>query len=319
MRDRLGREIDYARLSITARCNLRCVYCMPQGAPCPADALTTDELERAARLLASLGVRHFRITGGEPMARGDCLTLVRRIAALPGAQSVSMTTNGLLLAGRMRQAREAGLSAVNISIDTLNPAAYARITRGGDVRAALAALDEAVGAGLRVRVNAVPVRGYSEDGIQAVARLARSRPIDVRFIELMPVGCGRALSPVPIDEVRARLVRAFGPLRPDEAAHGHGPAVYAKPEGFAGSLGFIGALSHAFCARCNRVRLTADGFLKLCLNRPDGLDLRALLRSGLPDAAIADAMRAAIENKPACHGFGQTDAADARRMNEIGG
>ena len=320
MLDRFGRTIDYARISITDRCNLRCVYCMPEsGIPlfAHAGALTFEEIERAVRILAGLGIRHIRVTGGEPMARRGCLTLIEKIASVPGIDSVSMTTNGLLLRGHMKEARAAGLSAVNISIDTTDPILYERITRGGDVRIAMDALDEAIDAGLVTKVNAVPVRGYNDGDLVSVARLAEKRPIAVRFIELMPVGCAKGLTAIPTDEVRAMLTHALGTLQPDDGAHGHGPAVYFRPDGFAGSVGFIGALSREFCAGCNRVRVTSDGFVKLCLNRPDGIDLRALLRSDAGDGDIEAAVRDAIYNKPARHGFGETG--DARLMNEIGG
>ena len=320
MLDQFGRTIDYARISITDRCNLRCVYCIPESGVTlfdHADALTFEEIVRAVRLLANLGIRHIRVTGGEPMARRGCLTLIEKIASVPGIESVSMTTNGLLLRGHVREAMDAGLSSVNISIDAVDPVLYEKITRGGDVHTAIEALDEAVGAGLHAKVNAVPVRGANDCDLANVARLAQHRPIAVRFIELMPVGCAKTLSPIAADNVRALLERELGELHPDTKTRGHGPAVYAKPDGFMGSVGFIGALSREFCAGCNRVRLTSDGQARLCLNRPDGLDLRALLRCGEGDAAIQSALQSAIYNKPARHGFGETG--DARRMNEIGG
>ena len=196
MRDLCGREIDYVRVSITDRCNLRCVYCMPEKGVDTmrhGDVLTYEEIVRTVRSLASLGIRHVRVTGGEPMARQGCLDLVERIHAIPGIENVSMTTNGLMLAGRVAWAREAGLDALNISLDTLDPDAYRRITRGGDVTQVVHTMDEALSLGMRVKVNAVPVRGLNEDGLTALAALAREHPIQVRFIELMPLGCGAAL------------------------------------------------------------------------------------------------------------------------------
>lgn len=323
MIDGCGRKIEYLRISVTDRCNLRCVYCMPEGGVESLrheDVLRFEEIARIARVMAGLGVRHVRLTGGEPMARRGCLGLVRTLYALPGVESVSMTSNGILLCDRIGEAKEAGLSALNLSLDTLNPDAYARLTRGGDIGKALRALEQAVAAGLNVKVNVVPVRGFNEDGLVELAALAKNAPVCVRFIELMPLGCARGMEPVPQNEIRARLTEAFGALKPDAAAHGHGPAVYVRPAGFVGSVGFIGALSHEFCDACNRVRLTADGRLKLCLNHTQGLDLRALLRGGADDAAIEHAIRAAILNKPARHAFyEQIDDGERRRMNEIGG
>lgn len=323
MLDRCGREIDYVRISITDRCNLRCVYCMPERGVTGMrheDVLSYEEIVRTVRALAALGIRHVRITGGEPMARRGCLTLVERLHAIPGIETVSMTTNALLLDGCVAWAKEAGLSALNVSLDTLSPDAYRRMTRGGDVSRVLSVTGEALALGLQVKVNAVPVRGMNEEDLPALAMLAKDRPLCVRFIELMPVGCGAALSPIPTDEVLARLCAALGPLAPDAQRHGFGPARYVRPEGFAGSIGLISPMSHEFCGSCNRVRLTADGFLKLCLNHTAGLDVRALLRGGASDDELQAALAGAIAAKPARHGFFENVGdREARRMNEIGG
>ncbi|MGN1019393.1 MAG: GTP 3',8-cyclase MoaA [Aristaeellaceae bacterium] len=323
MLDRQGRTIEYLRVSVTDRCNYRCVYCMPEGGvPSMAhgDVLTFEEIVRLVRLAAGLGVRVVRVTGGEPMARRGCLELVRAIRGVPGIARVTMTTNGALLKGRMAEAKAMGLDGVNISLDTLDPEVFRRMTRLGDVGDVLSALDEAIACGLQVKVNAVPVRGLNEEGLTDLAALARTRPVDVRFIELMPVGCGAAMQPVPTDEVLRLLEAAFGPMTPDDSRHGFGPARYMKPEGFTGSIGVIGAVTHGFCETCNRVRLTADGRLKLCLNHLIGLDLRAMLRGGAGDEEITSAMREAIARKPARHGFLENVAdRESRRMNEIGG
>ena len=323
MLDDCGRRIDYLRISITDRCNLRCVYCMPEGGVSTlrhSDILTYEEIHRLTGLLTRLGVRHLRVTGGEPMARRGCLDLVQRLHGLRGVETIAMTTNALLLRGRVAEARAAGLDALNISLDTLDPATYAAMTRGGRVEDVLSVIDDAVSLGMRVKVNAVPVRGMNDHQLAALATLARDREIHVRFIELMPVGCGAGLSPVPSDEVLKRMEAAFGPLAPDTARHGFGPARYVRPEGFAGSIGVISPMSHEFCDTCNRVRLTADGYLKLCLNHQAGLDVRALLREGADDAALLEALRAAIARKPSRHGFlEEIGDREERRMNEIGG
>ena len=323
MLDDCGRRIDYLRISITDRCNLRCVYCMPEGGVSTlrhSDILTYEEILRLTGLLTRLGVRHLRVTGGEPMARRGCLDLVQRLHGLRGVETIAMTTNALLLRGRVAEARAAGLDALNISLDTVDPATYAAMTRGGRVEDVLSVIDDAVSLGMRVKVNAVPVRGMNDHQLAALATLARDREIHVRFIELMPVGCGAGLSPVPSDEVLKRMEAAFGPLAPDTARHGFGPARYVRPEGFAGSIGVISPMSHEFCDTCNRVRLTADGYLKLCLNHQAGLDVRALLREGADDAALLEALRAAIARKPSRHGFlEEIGDREERRMNEIGG
>lgn len=323
MLDGFGREIDYLRVSVTDRCDLRCVYCMPErGVPSVSHEaiLRYEEILRLVRVMARLGVRHVRVTGGEPMLRRDCLSFVRALGRVAGVESVSMTSNGLLLSDRLDALRELGLSSLNLSLDTLDPAAYARITRGGDVRRVLRTLDGALDLGIPVKLNAVPVRGFNEDAVVPLAELARERPLRVRFIELMPLGAAKALRSVPQAELTAALEGAFGPMVPDPVQYGHGPARYWKPEGFTGSIGLIGAVSREFCESCNRVRLTADGRLKLCLNHSSGPDLRALLRGGADDAALEAAIRAAVAEKPERHCFsGGAADPEGRSMNEIGG
>lgn len=323
MIDACGRKIDYVRISITDRCNLRCVYCMPENGVQSmqhGDILTYEEIVRLVRLMTQLGIRHVRITGGEPMARRGCLDLVDRIHRIPGIETIAMTTNGLLLSGCVSWAREAGLDAINVSLDTLNPETYRKMARGGDVRRVLAVIDEALELGMRVKINAVPVRGLNDKDLCELAALAWDRDICVRFIELMPVGCGAELQPIPSDEVRRMMEEAFGPAQEDAGKHGFGPAKYIRPRGFTGSIGLISPMSHEFCGECNRVRLTADGYLKLCLNHTAGLDLRAMMRGGADDDALLEALSGAIARKPRRHGF-EEDIGDreVRRMNEIGG
>ena len=323
MKDARGRTIEYLRIAITDRCNLRCRYCVPGDrleVLRHEDLLRYEEILRVVQVMSGLGIHAVRLTGGEPMARKGCLALAGMLHAVPGISRLALTTNGILLRGHAAEARAAGIDTVNISIDTLDPEIYSHITRGGSVADVLSVIREALDCGLKVRLNAVPMRGVNESGLCAVAALARDLPLDVRFIELMPVGCGAALSPVPTDEVRAAMEAAFGPLREDHSGHGLGPAVYGKPEGFAGSIGFIGAVSHEFCDRCNRVRLTPDGMLKLCLNHSGGLDLRGMLRGGATDAELEQAILAAVLRKPERHGFGEKlDDRELRRMNQIGG
>ena len=323
MFDRMGREIDYLRISITDRCNLRCIYCMPEdGIPDiqHTDILSYEEIVRIVRQAAELGIRHLRVTGGEPMARRGCLDLIRMLHAVPGIETISMTTNGLLLDGRVREACDAGLTAVNLSLDALDPELYRRITRGGDVTKVMRVLRDAAACGLSVKINAVPVRGLNEQELPGLAELARSSGVSVRFIELMPLGCGADLQPVPTEEIRERMEACFGTMQEDTKRRGYGPAYYLRPEGFQGSIGFISPLSHEFCGQCNRVRLTSDGQLKLCLNHSAGVDLRTLLRGGVEDAQLKEVLRTAIERKPERHGFNESVVdREKRRMNEIGG
>ena len=323
MTDLLGRTVDYARISVTDKCNLRCLYCMPECGVEPLsheELLTFEEIRRVAACMARLGIHTFRVTGGEPMARRGCLHLVRMLKETENVRRVTMTSNGILLRGRIAEAVDAGLDALNISLDALSPEVYAKITRGGDVRAVRAVLQEAVDLGLPLRLNAVPLRNVNEGEWTALAALARDLPVDVRFIELMPVGCGASQAGVPAAEVLKTLEAAFGSLLPDPSPRGAGPAVYGKPAGFTGSIGLIAAVSDAFCGRCNRVRLTPEGRLKLCLNRSAGPDLRALLRGGCTDEELTEALRLGILQKPAAHGFGRNiPDPETRKMNRIGG
>ena len=323
MMDAQGRGIEYLRVSITDKCNLRCLYCMPEGGVESlrhVDLLSFEEIVRVVTAMTRLGVHALRLTGGEPMTRKGCLDLARMLKAIPGIDRLAMTTNGILLKGSMAEAKAAGVDAVNISIDTLDPASFKSITRGGNVNDVLASIHEAVDCGLRVKLNAVPVKDFNENGLCELAALAQKMPIDVRFIELMPVGCGASLNPIPTDEVKSNIEAPFGPLIKDDTKHGLGPAVYYKPDGFIGSVGFIGAVSHEFCDHCNRVRLTPEGVLKLCLNHSSGEDLRALLRGGATDEELQTVIREAIWRKPKHHGFSEAiDDRESRRMNQIGG
>ena len=323
MRDGFGREIDYLRVSVTDRCNLRCVYCMPAQGIQPVrheDVLSFEELLRICRCGAALGMKKVKLTGGEPLVRRGLPELVRSVKALPGIEQVTLTSNGVLLRDALPALEQAGLDAVNISLDTLDETRYNAITRGQGLPLVLAAIDDAMARGIRVKLNCVPVRELSGDGLLALAELARTRALDVRFIELMPIGCGQGLTPIPSGELMEKLTAAFGPLSPCAERRGNGPAHYVRPAGFLGCIGFVDAVSGCFCGACNRVRLTSTGFLKLCLHHAVGVDLRALLRGGAGDEALLAAMRAAILEKPARQQFGEAIAdAERRGMSQIGG
>ena len=323
MIDGKGRSIDYLRISLTDRCNLRCVYCMPEDGVCQIEhsrILDFEEILRLVHIMALLDVKHIRLTGGEPMARRGCLDLAARIHAVPGIESISMTSNGILLKDKVHQAKLSGISSLNISLDALDPAVYSRLTRGGDVSQALAALRQALAEGMKVKINTVPVRGFNEGDLARIAQLARDEALCVRFIELMPIGSGSQAGRIPYAEAAALLEEAFGKPEADTGTYGHGPARYVKYPGFKGAVGFISALSHEFCASCNRIRLTADGQLKLCLNHTKGLDLRGMLRQGAEDEEILDAVRRAIAQKPERHAFYEAISDhEERAMNAIGG
>lgn len=315
MIDGEGRRIEYLRLSVTDRCNCRCAYCMPAGGVPMlghADILSFEELAAVARAAAELGVRKVRLTGGEPLARRGVVDLVRMVAAVPGVDEVAMTTNATLLAPVAGALREAGLSRLNVSLDTLRPDRYAKITRCGRLEDALAGLAAAREAGFsRTKVNCVLMGGVNDDEVADLAGLARNEAVDVRFIELMPIGPAAGWP-------RASFVAAdavLDALPGLELLGRDGVAELYRMPGWAGRVGLIRPMSHKFCDGCSRIRVTADGKLKPCLHSAAEIDLRGLGHEGL-----LAALRAGIAAKPKYHLMDEGRASDsARDMNEIGG
>lgn len=324
MYDQFGRNIRYLRVSVTDRCNLRCRYCMPEEGVEWVDhsaILSYEQIVRLVRLAAGLGVEKVRLTGGEPLVRKGLAGLVREIKAIEGIRTVNLTTNGVLLAEQLPDLLEAGLDGVNLSLDTLDREQFAALTRRDELPRTLEGLEAALAApGLTVKVNCVP-SGGNDPHLVPLASLARDRDLSVRFIELMPIGLGDTLTRRTEEEVLAQLEEAFGPAISCPTDPLSGPSRNVTFPGFRGQVGFISAVSHQFCQSCNRVRLTATGFLKTCLQYDHGVDLKALLDAGADDATLQAAMADAINHKPASHHFGgQREAADeGRNMNQIGG
>ncbi|MBI5208484.1 MAG: GTP 3',8-cyclase MoaA [Elusimicrobia bacterium] len=305
--DPFGRRIDYLRLSVTDRCNLRCGYCRPAG-PAPGGesgppALSDDEVLAAVRAAVSAGISKVRITGGEPLLRPDLPRLVRRLASLPGLADLSLTTNGLLLAGMARALRAAGLGRVNVSLDTLVPERLREIAGAGHPGTVMTGIRAALAEGLSpVKVNVVVMAGINDSEVPDFVRLTREMPVHVRFIELMPVGEAGASAMgrrVPLDDIRRRC-GPLEPLAPGGEPSGFGPAEYVRSPGCLGTIGFISALSRGFCGRCNRLRLTSQGRLVSCLAGEEGLDLAPLLGAG-DKGGLAEAFRRAAEMKPLRH------------------
>lgn len=321
MRDQFGRDIDYMRISITDRCNLRCRYCMPEDLSFipHEEILRFEEIIRICAIAAHLGIRTLKVTGGEPLVRKGCADLMRELKALPGIEHVTLTTNGVLLKEQLPALAELGVDGINVSLDTLDREAYRRITGRDALPQVLAGLYEAIRLGLKVKLNCVPLAESGLPSLLALAELAMHYPMDVRFIEMMPIGYGADFVPLEQGRVEQAVLEAWPDLTPTEERRGFGPARYYVSPGFKGAVGFIDAVSHSFCGDCNRVRLTSEGFLKLCLCHGDGLDLRALLRGGSDDEEIQTAMSAAIVGKPARHSFGERRADEARNMSQIGG
>ena len=375
--DAYGRRIDYLRISLTDKCNLRCRYCMPKEGISPLrheEVLTLEEIHRVARLLTELGIRKIRITGGEPLVRRNSMELIRRLSELPEQPELVMTTNGVLLEEHLEELAKRGLRKINISLDTCDRDTYRELTGKDALDRVNAAIDRALSMGFLVKVNAVLVRGINEKDAEALAGLAKDRNLTVRFIELMPMGCAGGLSGVPGDLLLQRLEGTYGEATPvsvelqesgegktaagrteescgmkgtertevtgmpeetgdgsgkenrktissegSAEGTGNGPARYVRFPGFRSPVGFINPLSHQFCRDCNRIRLTVDGRLKLCLFYPDGLDLREPLRSGCTDEEIKEMIRGIILLKPERHEFVRGAAEEEKNMVQIGG
>ena len=317
MIDRLGRNITYLRISVTDKCNLRCRYCMPEEGVCKkehADMMTEDEIITAVEAAASLGITKIRITGGEPLVKKNIVSICRRTAAVEGIKEVCLTTNGLMLPQFAKPLKEAGVKRLNLSLDTLDQEKYAYITRIGRLDAFLAGLDAAFEAGFeKIKINAVLIGGFNDNEILPLADLTRQYPIDVRFIELMPMydsGDFDERSFIPYTRVLDYLPEAI------PVAQDGGVAKLYRLPGARGNIGLISPVSAHFCGDCNRIRLTADGKLKPCLHAPDEHSLKGLDFDGRKKV-LADA----IWNKPAWHG--DLDAVHrsqaGRNMNQIGG
>lgn len=323
--DSFKRRINYLRISLTDRCNFRCLYCMPEhGAHfAPRDhLLTDDELLRVVRAAAAVGFEKIRLTGGEPTLRRNIIEIVRRIAQTPGIREISMTTNGLRLADQAEELRAAGLTRVNISIDSLDPQKFRAMTRGGDFARVWAGIETAERVGFTpLKLNSVIVRGLNDAEVVDLARLTLDRPWQLRFIEMMPLaGVGElaAQSVVPTAEIIGKLEQAYGALE-FVGWFGSDPARTYRVPGAQGTLGFISSITEPFCATCNRMRLTADGKLHLCLLRDNELDLRAALRGGASDDDIAALVRQAVWLKPWGHGLPEGITPTLRGMSELGG
>lgn len=322
MFDSTRREIHYLRLSVTDLCNLRCRYCMPDGVEkLEREAvLTYEEFLRLAALFAQCGIDTVRVTGGEPLVRKNVAQLVAGLKAIPGIRKVTMTTNGILLEQQLPALLAAGLDSVNISLDTLRPEVFRQITARDEFAAVQAGLQAALESGIPVKLNCVPQAGVNEGELEDLAALVENRPLQVRFIEMMPIGYGAAMPCISGPELRQRFARRWPELQPlTEAAFGDGPAVYYTVPGWQGSIGFIAAVHGKFCASCNRVRLTSQGFLRPCLASEAGCDLRALLRSGADDTQLLAAIRETIWAKPREHHFEDSSMPATRGMYRIGG
>ncbi|MBR0411603.1 MAG: GTP 3',8-cyclase MoaA [Eubacterium sp.] len=357
MLDNYGRQINYMRISITDKCNLRCRYCMPEGVEIlpMTDLLSLEEITAVCRQASRLGIDRIKITGGEPLVRKGVVSLVKMVKELPEIRQVTMTTNGVLLKEYLPELKAAGLDAVNISLDTLNRETYQKITGKDHLNDVLASVEAAIDSGLRVKINTVLMRGVNDREWTDIVELAKNRPLDVRFIEMMPIGAGADFSGVSNRELLDALKRRFpepsevphphearqsqGDPQPHEALqpcetlqphealqiredpqiHGNGPAVYYKLPGYQGSIGFISAIHGKFCGSCNRIRMTATGDLKPCLCYGTSVNIREILRQQGEEAA-AEILKEVIRKKPEAHCFEKKeDISETNKMIAIGG
>lgn len=325
MRDSFGRNIDYMRISITDRCNLRCKYCMPEGIDSipMSEILTFEEIELITECAAKLGIRHIKVTGGEPLVRKGCCELIASLKAVPGIEKVTITTNGVLLSQYLDNLLAAGVDGINVSLDTTDTARYAALTGYDVADAVIASIKEASKCSVPVKMNAVSmVSQVSEwEGLLAIAK---DYPVDVRFIEMMPIGYGKKFASVGNDRLLCDIRRKYPDMTEDHRVHGFGPAVYYQIPGFRGSVGFISAIHGKFCSSCNRVRLTSQGFLKTCLCYDKGANLREILRADgkreEKKEVLEQCISQAIREKPDAHCFEQPDRmTEQREMVMIGG
>lgn len=323
MKDEFERNIDYLRISVTDRCNLRCVYCMPkEGVVCAShdDILRYDEILQICRCMTRLGIKKIKLTGGEPLVRKNLPWLAARLKEMPGIEKVTLTTNGILLPLYMDELKKAGLDGINISLDTLDERLFSRITRRDMLREVKAGIDAAYESGIPLKINCVPL-GMPGQDLMEIAALARDRNIHVRFIEMMPIGYGKNFAFQGEDEILQTLRSSFGPVYPAADHLGSGPCHYYTVEGLKGKIGFISAISHKFCGSCNRIRLTSQGFLKACLQYETGCDLRELIRGGASDEEICRIAGQVILNKPKGHQFLEKGIRqeESHSMAQIGG
>ncbi len=327
MQDGFGRTIDYLRISVTDRCNLRCRYCMPNGIETLSmkEILTYEEIACVVKEAAMLGIDRLKITGGEPLVRRGIIDLIRMLKAIPGIRQVTLTTNGILLKDMLDDLIMAGTDGINISLDTTDRESYLRITGSDKLADVLEGFEAALKSGIPIKLNAVSV-DWDGKRTQALELLnvAKDHKADVRFIELMPIGLGRQFPGIPHDVLIPFIKEMHPDMVPDPARHGNGPAVYYQIPGFLGSIGFISAIHGVFCGGCNRIRLTAQGYLKSCLCYEAGTDLRDILRGGMSAEAkreaIREGIRSAILCKPKSHAFSEPEKISEKNvMSAIGG
>ncbi|WP_300258756.1 GTP 3',8-cyclase MoaA [Clostridium sp.] len=323
MKDKYGREIDYLRISLTDKCNLRCAYCMEKDHNdfIHNDKLMTlDEILRVVKACASIGIKKVRLTGGEPLVREGVVDLIKNINKVPEIEEICLTTNGMLLGDKVKELSKNGLKRVNISLDTLKEDRFKKITRIGTLDKVLYSIEKCLQNNVKVKINAVILEDFNKDEILDLVNLACKNPIDVRFIELMPIGEGKRFKGVTNSEILEIIKKYKNVLSDKKTLRMNGPAKYIRIEGFKGKIGFISAMSDCFCDDCNRIRVTPEGFMKQCLHWKYGINLRDKMRAGISDEELREIIKKSIYEKPEKHNFKMNEKdEDKRFMYEIGG
>ncbi|MVX63776.1 GTP 3',8-cyclase MoaA [Clostridium chromiireducens] len=325
MLDLYGRNIDYLRISITDKCNFRCKYCMPEDRVATLmnnEILTFDEIIKICKSASKLGIQKIKVTGGEPLLRDDVTDLIRSIKELPLVKNVTLTTNGVFLYDKIHELKKAGINSINISLDTLIKEKFNDITRRDKYDEVIRGIKEAQNIGVKIKINSVPIKNFNFDEIVNIAAISKDKNIDVRFIEMMPIGLGESFKGISSIEILNILEKEYGKFSRLEGSNGNGPAVYYKNEEFKGHIGFISAVSNEFCENCNRIRITADGFLKPCLCYGTGLDLKGLIRNGINEKELTDEIKKGILSKPEHHEFNKEKKSsniEMKKMSQIGG
>lgn len=323
MKDKEGRKIDYMRISLTDRCNLRCQYCMPaEGVPLIGhkEVLRLEEVLRIVKGAATIGVTKIRLTGGEPLLRKGIIHLIREIKRIEGIEEVAITTNGLLLDNMLDDLIQAGLDRVNLSLDTLDEETFSKISRFSGLENIQRALIRCIAIGIPVKINTVAIKGMNDEDILKLAKLTYKWPVDIRFIELMPIGCGKSFTGFSTETLLQLFKEAGLSFESDHISRGNGPAEYIRLKGAKGRVGFISPLSHQFCDACNRIRITPEGFLKPCLHSKEGINIKRELQNDISQEELISIIEQGILMKPVSHRFlEETEIQDSRNMNQIGG
>lgn len=322
MRDQYGRNIDYLRVSVTDRCNLRCVYCMPKDGVewIPDEEILTDkEIVKVCKAAADLGIRHLKVTGGEPLLRENVVELIGRLKKIEGIETVTLTTNGIFLPQYIEGLTKVGIDGINVSLDTLKEEKFRKLTRNGSVKEVWNGISSILPyEQVCVKINCVLDGDDWETDAVSVAELAKKYHIHVRFIELMPTQNQEEKCNFE-KETKALLERVYGPLQPSREKIGFGPSAYYELPEFQGKIGFISAVSHKFCNQCNRIRLTSDGKLRLCLQVEQGVDLKRALRQGADEEKLKELLKIGLRMKPKEHQFGCDCMIEGKSMSRIGG